>query len=209
MREKAIIFLGGKLNLEADYYHNINYNEYDIYCGDRGANHLYNIDKNIRPIYILGDLDSIDKNIKKFYIDLGVDIKKYPEEKDFTDGELLIGEISLKYKEILILGGLGGQTDHFLTNLNLLEKYKNIIYEDENEMIFFVEKNFKLESVAGKIISFIPLTDVGGLTLKGFKYQLNNYNLPRSSSLCTSNVAVGNLAYVTYTSGSILGIIQK
>jgi len=207
MKKQAIIFLSGRLNLKADYYKNIKYSDYDIYCADGGANYAYSL--GIVPKVILGDLDSITEKVKKYYKKLKVKFKKFPISKDFTDGELIIKEVIAKHKDILILGGLGGRTDHFITNLNLLEKYKNISYEDENEVIFYVKKDMKFYGQKGKIISFIPLTSINSLTLEGFVYPLDGINISRSSSLCMSNIIDKEIVRIKYKEGSIIGIVQK
>ena len=207
MKKKAIIFLSGRLNLKADYYNAIKYSEYDIYCADGGANHAYSL--GTIPRLILGDLDSISKKVIDYYENLGVNFEKFPTSKDFTDGELILERVTSKYEEVLILGGMGGRTDHFLTNLNLLEKYKNIIYEDENEVIFWVKNEMNIKGKKGKTISFLPLTQIKGLTLEGFAYDIDRVNIPRSSSICMSNIINNENVLIKYSSGSVIGVIQK
>ena len=135
--------------------------------------------------------------------------EKFPISKKFTDGELILNEVTANHKDVLILGGLGGRTDHFLTNLNLLEKYQNITYEDENELIFWVKKDMKLNGQKGKTISFIPLTPIIALTLEGFVYPLDRIDIPRSSSVCMSNIIEQEVVRINYSNGSVIGIIQK
>ena len=207
MKEKAIIFLSGRVNLKADYYRNIRYREYDIYCADGGANHAYNLE--VTPKLILGDLDSITEEAKTHYKKLEVKFEKFPASKDFTDGELILERVTAEYKEVLILGGLGGRTDHFLTNLNLLEKYQNVTYEDEGEIIFWVKKDMEIKNQGGKTISFIPLTPIDSLTLEGFAYPLDRAYISRSSSICMSNIMDSEVVRIKYDSGSVIGIIQK
>ncbi|MGB6127566.1 MAG: thiamine diphosphokinase [Psychrilyobacter sp.] len=207
MKKKAIIFLSGRVNLEAEYYKGIEYSDYDIYCADGGANHAYNL--GIIPKLILGDLDSISIEARSHYENLGVKFEKFSVSKDFTDGELILEEVTTKYKNVLILGGLGGRTDHFLTNLNLLEKYQNITYEDENEEIFWVKKDMVIRDQKDKTISFIPITSITALTLEGFCYPLDKANISRSSSICMSNIIDHDVVRISYGSGSVIGIIQK
>ncbi len=205
--KRAIIFLSGKLDTESNFYKEINYSEYDIYCADGGADHAYNL--GVTPKLILGDLDSVSKEIIFYFEKLGVKIEKFPTSKDFTDGELILEKVSPNYDNVLILGGLGGRTDHFLTNLNLLEKYQNIIFEDENEILFWVKNNMELKNKIGKTISFIPFTDVESLTLEGFTYNVENLDLSRANSRCMSNIINSEIAQISYKQGSIIGIIQK
>jgi thiamine pyrophosphokinase len=205
--KSAIIFLSGKLNVEADFYKNINYSEYDIYCADGGANYAHKL--GVTPKLILGDLDSVSIDTVSYFEELGVEIEKFPTSKNFTDGELILEKVSPNYDEVLILGGLGGRTDHFLTNLNLLEKYQNIVFEDSHEILFWVKNNMELKGEIGRTISFIPLTTVESLTLEGFAYNVENLQLPRSSSRCMSNIINSKIVHMSYTKGSIIGIIQK
>ncbi len=207
MGKKAIIFLSGRLNLKAEYYSSIKYSEYDIYCADGGADHAYNL--GVIPKLILGDLDSISEEASSHYKNLRVKFEEFSVSKDFTDGELILEKVTANYKDILILGGLGGRTDHFLTNLNLLEKYQDIIYEDENEMIFWIKKDMEICDQMGKTISFIPLTPLEALTLEGFRYPLDKVDISRSSSLCMSNIIDDEIVRIKYRGGSVIGIIQK
>jgi thiamine pyrophosphokinase len=204
---KAIIFLSGDLNIGEKFYRDINYLEYDIYCADGGANYAY--DLGVIQKIILGDLDSIEKKVREYYKKIEVIFKKFSRDKDFTDGELILEEIQDKYEEILILGGLGGRTDHFLTNLNLLEKYPKAYFENEKEKIMFIPKKVELRESIGKTISFIPLTEIKELTLEGFKYEVKKTSFRRASSLCMSNIITKKHAQIQYKEGSILGIVQK
>lgn len=48
--------------------------EYMI-CADGGANRLYDVNKDIKPDLIIGDLDSIRQDVKEHYSKLGVPIE--------------------------------------------------------------------------------------------------------------------------------------
>ena len=207
MKKRAIIFLSGYLNLKSDYYKNIDYLNYDIFCADGGANYAYEL--GVIPKLILGDLDSVSEDVISYFKGLGVRIEKFPKSKDFTDGELILEKVCFKYDEVLVLGGLGGRTDHFFTTINMLEKYPNVILEDENEKIFFVKSGMVIKENSGKTISFLPLVEIKGLTLEGFQYEIRNIDVSRASSLCMSNIIKSDNATVRYQNGTIVGIIQK
>ena len=179
----------------------------DIYCADGGANHLEAL--GIFPLEIWGDLDSVTKEIIEKYRNNNVRIKKFPKDKDYTDGELILQHISkLNYDEIIIIGGLGGRIDHLLTNLNLIFKFKNLKFVTEKERIFSIEKKAELTGLRGKTISFVPFSEkVEGLTLEGFKYPLNKYILHQGDSICMSNIAVDDICKVTFDTGKLMGII--
>lgn len=206
--KRAYVFLNGQIEGNKDFYIKlINEKKGDIYCADGGANHLESL--GILPLEIWGDLDSVTKEIIEKYRINKVRIKKFPKDKDYTDGELILQHISkLNYNEIIIIGGLGGRIDHLLTNLNLIFKFKNLIFVSEKERIFSIEKKAELRELQGKTISFVPFSEkVEGLTLEGFKYPLSEYTLHQGDSICMSNVAVKDTCRVTFNTGKLMGIV--
>lgn len=204
----AYVFFNGQLKGSKEFYTKlINEKKGDIYCADGGANHLEFL--NILPLEIWGDLDSVTKEIIEKYRINKVRIKKFPKDKDYTDGELILQHISkLNYDEIIVIGGLGGRIDHLLTNLNLIFKFKNLKFVTEKEKIFSIEKKAELIELKGKTISFVPFSEkVEGLTLEGFKYPLNKYTLHQGDSICMSNIAIEDICKVTFDTGKLMGIV--
>ena len=204
----AYVFFNGQLEGSREFYIKlIDEKKGDLYCADGGANHLEALV--IFPLEIWGDLDSVTKEIIEKYRNNNVRIKKFPKDKDYTDGELILQHISkLNYDEIIIIGGLGGRIDHLLTNLNLIFKFKNLKFVTEKERIFSIEKKAELTGLRGKTISFVPFSEkVEGLTLEGFKYPLNKYILHQGDSICMSNIAVDDICKVTFDTGKLMGII--
>lgn len=204
----AYVFFNGQLEGSREFYIKlIDEKKGDIYCADGGANHLEAL--GIFPLEIWGDLDSVTKEIIEKYRNNNVRIKKFPKDKDYTDGELILQHISkLNYDEIIIIGGLGGRIDHLLTNLNLIFKFKNLKFVTEKERIFSIEKKAELTGLRGKTISFVPFSEkVEGLTLEGFKYPLNKHILHQGDSICMSNIAVDDICKVTFDTGKLMGII--
>ena len=58
-------------------------------------------------------------------------------------------------------------------------------------------------------ISFIIFSDkVKGLTLKGFKYNIENLDIKKGEAICISNVIVENEANLLIKSGSLLCVIK-
>ena len=69
----------------------------------------------------------------------------------------------------------------------------------------------KKEEQFGKYVSFFTVGgDVSGLTLKGFKYPLDGYDLTvADSGLTVSNEIAAETAEVTYDRGSLLMIMSR
>ena len=143
-------------------------------------------------------------------------IKKFPKDKDFTDFELILEEISKieknrnYLKKIFVIGGLGKRIDMTLSNLFMIEKYKNLVFLQENEEIFYVEKPFVLKNKKGYGFSIIPISKkVEKLTLKGFKFETDKIDVKRKNSRLVSNVILENEASVEFENGKLIIILKN
>ncbi|ERT42456.1 thiamine diphosphokinase [Fusobacterium nucleatum] len=205
----AYLFLNGELRGDKNFYLDfIKNHKGDIYCADGGANFCYEL--TLIPKEIYGDLDSIKDEVKEFYQEKKIKFIKFKIEKDYTDSELLLNEIQNKYDVIYCIAGLGGSIDHELTNINLLAKYSNLIFISEKEKIFKIDSDSKFNGMINTKISFVIFSDqVKGLTLKGFKYSIENLDIKKGEARCISNIIVENKANLLIKSGSLLCVIKE
>ncbi|MAG18056.1 MAG: thiamine diphosphokinase [Candidatus Diapherotrites archaeon] len=203
MVKKAVIICNGSVNTKHLYSH-ISKGDF-IVCADGGANKL--IKTKFEPDLIIGDMDSISKNaLKKFK---GVELIKFPREKDKVDLELALDYcIENKFREINIMGALGSRADMTLTNVFILTQIpKNIEAKiiHENQEIYLVPKKLSIKGVPHEAISLFPLKgDVKGLTLKGFKYELENYTLRFGIGIGISNEFKKKKVSITFKDGTLL-----
>ena len=188
----------------------------NIIAGDRGLEALYQL--KIIPNHVVGDFDSVSPEILEFY-------KRQPQiifhtfnsEKDNTDTDIALKlAIQMKSSKITILGALGKRMDHALANIHILKDAleANISCQiiDKHNRIYLINKQVELEKdkVYGKYISLVPLTStVEGLTLTGFKYPLNKYNLPIGTSLGISNEMIEDRAHIEIEKGILIVIESK
>ena len=188
----------------------------NIIAGDRGLEALYQL--KIVPNHIVGDFDSVSPKILEFYKNQSqIIFHTYHPEKDNTDTDIALKlAIGLKSSEITIMGALGRRMDHAIANIHILKDAleTNIPCQilDEHNRIYLINKEITLEKnrVYGKYISLIPLTsEVKDLTLTGFKYPLNNYDLPIGTSLGVSNEIVENIAQIKMKKGILIVIESK
>ena len=205
----AYLFLNGELRGDKNFYLDfIKNHKGDIYCADGGANFCYEL--TLIPKEIYGDFDSIKNDVKEFYQEKNVKFIKFKVEKDYTDSELLLNEIQNKYDIIYCIAGLGGSIDHELTNINLLDKYSNLIFISEKEKIFKIDSDSKFNDMINTKISFVIFSDeVKALTLKGFKYNIENLDIKKSEARCISNIIIENEANLSIKSGSLLCVIKE
>lgn len=204
----AYLFFNGQLRGSKKFYSNlIEKQKGDIYCADGGANIAYQL--NLIPKEIYGDLDSIKDEVKDFYAKKNVKFIKFNVEKDYTDSELVLNEIEKKYDKIYAIAALGGSIDHELTNINLLNRYSNLIFVSQKEKMFKIEKSYNFSNMRNKKVSFIIFSDkVENLTLKGFKYSVENLDLTKGETRCVSNIIEKNEARLTLKNGALLCVVK-
>jgi len=162
------------------------------------------------PNLLVGDLDSVDTDQLNDLIHKGVEIVRYPPEKDESDLELAL-KICLErgYKEIFIVAGLGGRIDHILGNIFLLtsplaEQCDLRIIDGINELSL-VRGCLEITGKAGDIVSLIPLnSEVRSVKTTGMVYPLNHESLYRWRTRGVSNVLSGNSAKIEIEEGDLL-----
>ena len=209
MEKKYVIFLNGEYKYSQEFIDKLVSKNSVCFCADGGANFAFKYGK--IPEVIVGDLDSIEKKVLEYYKSKNILIKKFPKDKDFTDFELILKEIN-KISEnknfvekIFVVGGLGKRIDMTLSNLFIMEKYKNLVFLQENEEIFYAEKSFVLKNKKEYEFSIIPISEkVEKLTLKGFKFETDKIDVKRESSRLVSNVICGDEASVEFESGKMI-----
>lgn len=207
----VLIVSGG--NIEINLLKEILKDYEQIIAVDKGLESLHELNKT--PNYIVGDLDSIKNEILELY--KNVEICKYNPEKDYTDTDLgLKLALSLKPEKITIIGGIGTRIDHTLANIHILKNClgKNIKCEilDSHNKIYLIDSYTEIEkkNIYGKYFSIIPLTSKAkGITLKGFKYPLNNYILEIGKSLGISNEIIEEKASIEIREGILIVIESR
>lgn len=213
--KKALLFLNGEINNYRNKKEIVINENYDyIIAIDGGANHLYKM-KDIMPNYIIGDLDSITKEALEYFKKHNIEFKKFKSEKDETDTELgVLLCNSLNVQKIDIMGALGGRVDHTISNINILYYIRKLnifprIISDK-EIIYLIEnESINLEIKEDSIVSIIPVKDdAKGVTLKGFRYNLENFDIKFASPLGMSNVVKDKNNFIKVSDGSLLIIIN-
>ena len=210
---KTLIVSGGTVeeNILVNFKNEFNC----IIASDKG---LETLDKyNITPNYIIGDFDSIDKKILDKYInDKNIVIKSLNPEKDYTDTHMALKlAIELKSTNITIIGAVGTRIDHTIANMHILKETleNNIeckIINSNNEIQLINKKTILELDNNYKYISLIPLTTkVKGVTLKGFKYTLEETTLEIGHSIGVSNEQIEEYAEINLKEGILILIKSK
>lgn len=120
--------------------------------------------------------------------------------------------MDLESLNITIIGAIGTRLDHTIANFHILKQAieKNIKTKliNENNEIELIDKPIKLKKDSKyKYISLIPMTtEVIGVTLKGFKYPLEDYTLSIGNSLGVSNEQIEEEAEIIIEQGILIVI---
>lgn len=205
---KAIIFCSGEIR-DYEYLKNRDFDNCLIICADGGLRHAEAL--NIIPDVIIGDGDSYKGDFPQ-----NGKVIRYPSDKDFTDTNLCIDyAIEKGYKEIEILGGLGGRRDqefsHYCLMAYGLSKNIKIKMSDELNEITMENKPFILKKGDKKYVSFFPYGGtVEGFSVKGLKYETENMCLEPHLVQASSNEFSNNdIAEITFKSGTLLIILSR
>ena len=173
---------------------------------DKGAYLAYKA--GIKLDYAVGDFDSISaqelEDLKNY-----TNIVKLNPIKDDTDTLHALWMFA-NYERLIVYGGITGKRiDHFVANLKLFYEFPNLVMVDDDTFISLCDKESYFQKDEYNFYSFFALEDVTNLSLKGFKYELEDYTLSHSSNLGVSNEIVGNMASVSYSKGKLLLIKTK
>lgn len=219
MMKQCLIIAGGELDVEfASCYIKKKYGNKEpdlIIAADRGLEGIQQL--GLQPHLMLGDYDSVSLDILEEYEDNNQIISlQYPTEKDYTDSHLAV-LMAMEYgaTDICMLGATGTRLDHTWANVGLLQLCldKNIQAElvDAHNRIRMVKQKLLIpkEEQFGTYVSLLSYTgSVTGITLRGFKYSLEDGELALGISQGVSNEIVDSVAEIKVKSG-ILCVIES
>jgi thiamine pyrophosphokinase len=145
----------------------------------------------------------------------GVDVIRYPKDKDYTDTEICVYKaLELGCMEICIIGGVGSRIDHSLGNIGLLhlaaKKGARGYIVSKNSTIYLCKDFIRLAGKIGDTISIIPLSgNANGLKSWGLKFQLNNTDIEFGCPIGISNEMTDSKCCIEIANGEILVIRQN
>lgn len=201
MTGKALLFINGvppKILPEVEDYSL-------IACSD-GAFH-YLKEKNF-PLskldFISGDFDSHAGNDEGVYQEKFI----YTPDQDKTDFEKSLEIIKNRgFTEVHVYGASGGEMDHFLGNLTVAFKFKNLLritFYDEFATYFFSPNQLVLNDVQHRTISLYPFPETKSVTTTGLNWSLNNENLNLTTRIGTRNFAKESQVTIEFEQGDLI-----
>lgn len=164
-----------------------------VIAADSGMRHAATLE--VLPELWVGDFDSAGSELLLDYAD--VPRQTFPAAKDATDGEIAVEEALRRGAgSLVLLGGLGGQTDHVTAHLGLLLKlakagHPAFITSGEEEAHALTAGQIAIDSHEGERMSIVPWSDLEGLTISGVDWPLSEREVRLGSTLTLSNLATG------------------
>ncbi len=171
------------------------------------AGYLNFIKAGIQPDLLIGDFDSLPKDV------MINDVKtmKLNPIKDVTDTEYALDYLIDKgFKDILILGAIGGRLDMTLTTIALLAKackqhIKIAALYNEDIVFPLCDSQMTFKEDATGMISAFSFTDQSiGVDEINLKYQLHNYTLTNLKPLGVSNEFINKKAIIKVKNGILI-----
>jgi thiamine pyrophosphokinase len=206
MKDKVLLFING--DAPKSFPNPENYGL--IACTDGAFHYLKNLGFPLEKLdFISGDFDSHSGSDENIYEDKFI----YTPDQDKTDFHKALEIIVEKgFKNVDVLGGSGGEQDHFLGNLTVAFSFKdqlNIKFYDEFSEYYFVPKSFSIKGVKDKMISLYPFPSAENITSKGLNWPLANGSLNVTSRIGTRNFAIEDEVSIEYEKGNLLIFIGK
>lgn len=140
----------------------------------------------------------------------GCESIKLPTEKNDTDtlAAIRIG-IKRNYEKFHILGGTGGRLDHTIANMQCLvylskQKKAGFLYDEKTIITAVTNGTIQFPASAeGTVSVFAADENVRGVSERGLKYSLNNYNMTNDFPIGVSNSFKGVKSTISVRSGTI------
>ncbi len=152
----------------------------------------------------VGDFDSLaDPTLLD-----GLKTVRLESVKDVTDThQALLEAMRFKPDELYLIGGIGGERiEHFFAHILLFDLFPTLIMQHEHSTIFMLEEGTWTLSSDGYVSVFAY--PEASLSLKGFKYELNDYHLKTYDPLGISNEITSQEGIITIHKGRVLVIMS-
>ncbi|MCF7913013.1 MAG: thiamine diphosphokinase [Candidatus Cloacimonetes bacterium] len=179
-----------------------------VIAADGGSDHCRKM--GVIPDVIIGDLDSTAKGIGKIFPDSEI---IHLRDQETSDMEKAIEyAVTFKPVRINVISAMGKRTDHMLANillfdhLNRSERLKDVeihIYDNLGVIRFLAPGRHIIRNRRGRTVSFFSLGSISNLTLKGFRYNLENAEY-KENFMGLSNVYESEECIVEFAGESLI-----
>ncbi len=202
-----------KTYIVTNYFKKTDFSNDDFIIGvDIGCKFL--LEAGVIPHVVLGDFDSIPEKLFKQLPDT-TQIMRYNPMKAKSDTELAFDFCHANnMKNIVLYNSLEGRFGHVAGIIsNMIYAYKlqlNVTLRSNDSELFLIDSFKDLSGYKAKFVSLYALLgDAKGVYLKGFKYPLDNGEIPLFTCLGLSNEFVDEVRTIEVQDGLLLCIIES
>ncbi len=166
----------------------------------------------IRPNVLIGDFDSWTGDEAPDC----EEIYRVPRQKDDTDTMLCVKyALQNGYREIVIVGGIGGRFDHTMANLNALayglDHGASVAMVDEHNLAVMLENGeMEIRRKTGCKLSLVAYSDqCFRVSISGVEYPLKNALLCNCYPIGISNEFTEDCAHLSCGKGKLLVLLSR
>jgi thiamine pyrophosphokinase len=168
----------------------------------------------LRPDLVIGDMDSVQPASLASAERAGIEIKRYPEDKDATDLELAIDAAAAAgFSRATIIGGTGGRMAHTMANTMLLLQERTIELDWLTSRARITALRSGQEKAYpetdGPLLSVLAIGGPARCHSTGLKWPLDDAPLIPGSTRGISNEIVDSSATVRVSGGQALLIHER
>ncbi len=181
----------------------------DYIGADKGALTLSK--QNIHMIASIGDFDSVEKKDLEQIEFYSEDMICLNPIKNDSDSEAALRYALKKgYDEIAMYGAFGGRMDHSYYNIRLAYLYPNCLtlYDTYNKVYALKKGIYQIKKEDYPYISFFT-DSKAKITLKGFEYPLDYYEMDQNTIFTLSNSILKEEATLLVEDGILLVLQTK
>ncbi|MBV8328684.1 thiamine diphosphokinase [Chryseobacterium sp.] len=206
MKDRVLLFINGDAPESFPNFDNYGL----IACTDGAFHYLKRFGFPLDKLdFISGDFDSHSGSDENIYEERFI----YTPDQNKTDFHKALDIIVEKgFKKIDVLGGSGGEQDHFLGNLTVAYAFKDkmdLKFYDEFSEYYFIPKKITIKGIKDKMVSLYPFPAAENITTKGLNWPLDHGSLNVISRIGTRNFAVDDEVSIEYEKGDLLIFIGK
>ena len=201
-QDSAICLVGGGL-LESDAILGVKPHVSGFIGVDGGADHL--LEAGIRPLAVIGDLDSLSDQTRATFADLLVPVA----EQSTTDFEKALTRVAAP--AVLALGFTGGRLDHTLAVLNVMARMPEravVLLDASDASVMLPKGRTRLVLPAGARLSLMPM-DPAQVTASGLVWPFADQAMLPAGFISPSNAVADGGEVVIETDTPVLLILAR
>ena len=185
-----------------------------VVAADSGADLAHSLGWSVDVL--VGDLDSISARSLGRLEDRGIDIDRYPTDKDATDLELALDAALSRAAagaQVAVVGGAGGRLDHALAGTLALAApaYADLVVSQHSDAavvhVVHAGGHRRIDCPADATFSVVPVHGAATVSVTGARWPLGHADLAPGTTWGVSNIADEPPVTVTCHAGTALVVV--